>query len=58
MWTAGLNAIETYVFWYRHEPYPGVFDFHDQNDIFEFISLAQKTGFVVILRVGENTLLN
>ncbi len=50
---AGLNAIETYVFWNEHELAPGVFDFHSPNvDIFEFLRMAQRTGFVVIFRAG------
>ena len=52
MWAAGLNAIETYVFWNEHEQTPGVYDFEGQCDIFEFIKLAQKIGFVVIFRAG------
>jgi beta-galactosidase GanA len=40
------------VFWNEHEPYPGVYDFEGQNDIFSFIKLAQSVGFVVILRPG------
>ena len=52
VWTAGVNAIEMYIFWNEHEPSPGVYDFDDQNDIFAFIELAQKIGFVVIFRAG------
>lgn len=44
--------IKRYIFWNEHEPYPGVYDFEGQNDIFEFISLADKRGFVVVLRPG------
>lgn len=53
MWAAGLNAIETYVFWNQHEPFPGVFDFDGQNNILEFIEMAQKIGFLIILRPGN-----
>ncbi|CAF2568611.1 unnamed protein product [Rotaria sp. Silwood2] len=52
MWAAGLNAIQTYVFWDQHEPLEGVYNFEDNNDLVAFIQLAQKIGFVVILRVG------
>ena len=52
MWSAGLNAIQTYVFWNEHEPMPGVYDFDGQNNIFEFIEMAHSIGFVVILRPG------
>ena len=52
VWAAGVNAIEMYIFWNEHEPLPGVYDFDGQNDIFAFIELAQKIGFVVIFRAG------
>jgi len=42
-----------YIFWNEHEPYPGVYDFEGQKDVFKFIEIAQKIGFVVILRPGE-----
>lgn len=52
-WAAGLNAIQIYIFWNEHEPQPGVYDFETrQNDIFEFMRMAQETGFVVIFRAG------
>ena len=41
------------MFWNEHEPYPGVYDFEGQNDIFAFVELAQKIGFVVIFRAGN-----
>jgi beta-galactosidase len=41
-----------YIFRNEHEPYPGVYDFNGQNDVFTFIQMAQKTGFSVILRAG------
>ena len=46
------NLHYRYVFWNEHEPYPGVYDFEGQNDIISFIELAQKIGFLVILRPG------
>jgi beta-galactosidase len=49
---AGLNAIETYVFWNVHEPQPGVFDFSGRLDLKRFCRLAQEAGLSVILRVG------
>ncbi|CAF0809116.1 unnamed protein product [Adineta steineri] len=52
MWAAGLNAIQTYVFWDQHELVEGVYNFDDTNDLVAFLQLAQKIGFVVILRVG------
>ena len=44
--------MKSYIFWNEHETQPGVFNFDDQNDIFSFMTLAQKIGFVVILRPG------
>lgn len=49
---AGLNAIETYVFWNLHEPQRGVFDFSGRLDLKLFCREAQKHGLYVILRVG------
>ena len=48
----GLNTLETYVFWNKHEPSPGAYDFSGQNDIAEFIREAQQEGLYVILRPG------
>jgi len=48
----GLNTVETYVFWNKHEPSPGEFDFSGQNDVAEFIREAQQEGLFVILRPG------
>ena len=52
MWASGLNAIQIYIFWNEHEPYPGVYDFDGQNDIIHFIELAKARGFLIILRPG------
>ncbi len=43
---------DRYVFWDQHEPIEGVYNFEGNNDLVAFIELAQKIGFVVILRVG------
>jgi beta-galactosidase len=48
----GLNTISTYVFWNLHEPSPEHYDFHGQNDIAEYIRMAQQEGLNVILRPG------
>ncbi len=48
----GLNAVSTYVFWNRHEPRPGVYDFAGENDIARFIRLAQEEDLLVVLRPG------
>jgi len=49
---AGLNTIETYVFWNLHEARRGVFDFTERLDLVRFCQLAQEHGLYVILRVG------
>jgi beta-galactosidase len=49
---AGLNAIETYVFWNLHEQEQGVYDFADRLDLRRFCELAQAHGLDVILRIG------
>ena len=46
----GLNTIGTYVFWNLHEPQKGVFDFTGNNDVREFVKIAQEEGLWVILR--------
>lgn len=49
---AGLNAVEVPVFWNRHEPRPGKFDFKGENDLRHFIEIVQHAGLYCILRVG------
>ena len=46
----GLNTIGTYVFWNLHEPQKGKFDFSGNNDVAEFVKIAQEEGLWVILR--------
>jgi beta-galactosidase len=46
----GLNTIGTYVFWNLHEPQKGKFDFSGNNDIAEFVKIAEEEGLWVILR--------
>jgi beta-galactosidase len=46
----GLNTIGTYVFWNLHEPQKGQFDFTGNNDVAEFVKIAQEEGLWVILR--------
>ena len=48
----GMNAICIYIFWNAHEPQEGVFDFSGNNDVAEFVRLAQKNGMYVIVRPG------
>lgn len=49
---AGLNAIETYVAWNFHEPWPGKYQFTGDHDVEYFIRLAHQLGLLVILRPG------
>jgi len=46
----GLNTISTYVFWNLHEPLKGKYDFTGNNNVAEFIKIAQEEGLWVILR--------
>ncbi|HTU34006.1 MAG TPA: glycoside hydrolase family 35 protein [Candidatus Acidoferrum sp.] len=48
----GLNTISTYVFWNLHEPKPGIYDFHGQLDVAEFVREAQQERLYVIVRAG------
>lgn len=49
---AGINLITTSVIWARHEPRPGQFDFHGDNDLKSFVQLAHSMGLMVCLRMG------
>uniref|UniRef100_A0A5S6QR34 Beta-galactosidase n=1 Tax=Trichuris muris TaxID=70415 RepID=A0A5S6QR34_TRIMR len=49
---AGLNAIQTYVPWNLHEPYPGKFYFSGMANLTKFLFLANKLKLNVILRPG------
>lgn len=42
----------SYVFWDQHELIEGEYNFQDNNDLVAFVQLAQKIGFLVIMRVG------
>lgn len=48
----GLNTIETYVAWNRHEPRPGEFHFDDMLDLVRYIETAADAGLKVIVRPG------
>jgi len=48
----GLNTIGAYLFWNALEPQPGQFDFSGNNDIAEFVRIAQQEGLWVMLRPG------
>ncbi len=49
---AGLNTIETYVFWNLHERRRGVYDFTGRLDLRRFCDVAQAHGLHVMLRIG------
>lgn len=49
---AGLNCIETYVFWGLHEKQRGVFDFTGRIDLRHFCECAAAEGLNVFLRPG------
>lgn len=46
----GLNTIGTYVFWNAHENVQGKYDFSGNNNIAEFVKIAQEEGLWVVLR--------
>jgi beta-galactosidase len=48
----GFNAVQIYVEWNSHEPDYQEYDFKGQNDVEQFIKLAQHQGLVVLLRPG------
>ena len=48
----GVNVVATYLFWNHIEEEEGVFDFTGRRDLRRFVSLCQKHGLYVILRVG------
>lgn len=52
MYAAGLNAISLYVPWNLHEPNPGEYNFDGGADLLRFLSLANETGLLVVLRPG------
>ncbi len=48
----GLNTVSVYTFWNQFEARQGEFDFTGDNDVAEFVRLAQAEGLYVILRPG------
>ena len=48
----GYNAIDAYVPWNFHEVAPGEFSFEDGRDVDHFLTLAAKTGLLVLARPG------
>lgn len=52
---AGLNCIETYVFWNAHEARPGVFNFEGDLDLRAFVQMIHEEGLYCIVRPGPYT---
>ncbi|KAI4905122.1 hypothetical protein NFI96_021417 [Prochilodus magdalenae] len=52
MYMSGLNAIQVYIPWNFHEQVQGVYEFEGERDVEYFLSLANQTGLLVILRPG------
>ncbi len=50
--SAGINAVETYIYWGLHETSPGTFDFNGRLNLEQFSELAQKSGLLLFLRLG------
>lgn len=48
----GCNTLCTYIFWNKHEPRPGEWDFTGNLDIAEYCRIAQEEGLWVIVRPG------
>ena len=46
----GLNTIGTYIFWNAHEVQQGKYDFSGNNDVAEFVRIAQQEGMWVVMR--------
>ncbi|CAH1790381.1 unnamed protein product [Owenia fusiformis] len=52
MKAAGLNTIQMYINWNVHEPKPGKYNFTGQQDVVQFMKIAQDVGLDVVLRAG------
>ncbi|MBQ4087655.1 MAG: beta-galactosidase [Clostridia bacterium] len=48
----GLNCVETYISWHRHEKEEGVFDFSGWLDFGRFLDIAKELGLYAIVRPG------
>lgn len=49
---AGLNCVETYVFWEGHEPQEGKYCFRGRYNLRYFLELCQRQALYVFLRIG------
>ncbi len=48
----GVTIVSSYVIWIHHEEEEGVFDFSGCRDLRKFLTLCQKVGLYVFLRLG------
>ncbi|KAL5993160.1 hypothetical protein ACLOJK_014082 [Asimina triloba] len=48
----GLDVIQTYVFWNKHEPQPGRYNFEGRYDLVRFLKEVQAQGLYASLRIG------
>uniref|UniRef100_A0A0A0LDH9 Beta-galactosidase n=1 Tax=Cucumis sativus TaxID=3659 RepID=A0A0A0LDH9_CUCSA len=48
----GLDAIETYIFWDRHEPHRRKYDFSGHLNFIKYFQLIQEAGLYVVMRIG------
>ncbi|GAM27988.1 hypothetical protein SAMD00019534_111640, partial [Acytostelium subglobosum LB1] len=49
---AGIDMIETYIFWNLHQPAPGQYYFEGNANITAFLDECQRQGLYVNLRIG------
>jgi beta-galactosidase len=49
---AGINTIQTYVFWNAHEPQSGVFNFSDNLDLDAWLKTIEEVGLYSVVRMG------
>uniref|UniRef100_A0A914V270 Beta-galactosidase n=1 Tax=Plectus sambesii TaxID=2011161 RepID=A0A914V270_9BILA len=48
----GCNAVQTYIMWLWHEPVQGHYSFSGSVNITRFLTIANRLGLDVILRIG------
>lgn len=48
----GINAIQTYVMWSKHEPKKGQYNFKLESNLTEYLEIAKNLSLSVILRIG------
>lgn len=55
MKSQGVDVVATYVIWNHHEERPGQFNFAGDRELRRFVTLAQKNGLKVLVRLGPWT---